>query len=107
MYLYILIIVSVFILINTGIAFYRERKFKFLIVFVIALFMLLFSLFPALSRQLSEHLGLGNNLNTLIFTGFIILFLFIMRLLKTTEDLKRQISKIIEADALRNFKDKE
>jgi|SRR4051812_9060158 hypothetical protein len=104
MYLFILGAISLLIVITTGKAFYSQRKLKFLLVFFIGLCVLLFSIFPKLAHTISTELGLGDNLNTLIFTGFVILFMFIVKLLKTTESLKSQISHIVEADAVRNHK---
>lgn len=103
MYLLILGAIAFLILINTGKAFYSKRKPKFLLAFLIALAIFLLALFPNLAHTVTVKLGIGDNLNTLIFTGFVIMFIFIVKLLKTTENLKSQVSHIVEADAVRNL----
>jgi hypothetical protein len=64
---------------------------------------LVFALFPDLAHRLSEKSGMGENLNTLIFIGFIIIFVFIFMILKSIEQIKRDISEIVKKDALKNI----
>lgn len=104
MYLLFLSVIALYILYTTGTAFLIKRKPKFLLAFIFALGMLILSLFPNLAHTITIKLGIGDNLNTLIFSGFVILFMFIVKLLKTTEQLKNQLSKFIEADAVRSVR---
>jgi hypothetical protein len=62
------------------------------------------SFFPMISRTISHTLGLGENLNTLIFIGFVITFMAIFKLINITEKLERNISEIVRKDALEKIK---
>lgn len=59
-----------------------------------------FALFPDVPHDLSVELGLGVNLNTLIFAGFVAVFLVIARLLSSIERLDRTITELVRHEAL-------
>src|SRR3990167_8753928 len=59
-----------------------------------------FALFPLVPRQITQTLGLGTNLNTLIFAGFVEVFLLIARLTGAVERLDRTITEIVRHEAL-------
>ena len=63
------------------------------------------SLFPDFAYFVSRKLGMGSNLNTLIFFGFVIVFMIIFRILSIVEVLEKQITILTREIALKN-KDK-
>ena len=103
-YQIILAIIAV-IFLGTGITrFLKQEKsqtlFKFLVTVIIWGSIFIFSVVPSASHSLSRALGLGNNLNTLIFIGFVILFVIVFKLLNIIERLERNISEIVRKEAL-------
>ena len=59
-----------------------------------------FALWPSLAREITYALGMGENLNTIIFIAFIVLFTLVFRLLTLIERLESDITSIIRKDAL-------
>lgn len=83
--------------------FRRERSqtiFKLLMTLIIWGAVLVFSLFPMISHSVTKSLGFGDNLNTLIFIGFIVLFMIITKLISVIERIERNISEIVRKEAL-------
>lgn len=83
-----------------------QTIFKFLITLAIWGSILVFSVIPSASHSLSRTLGLGDNLNTLIFIGFVALFVIVFKLLSVIERLERNISEIVRKNALENLNKK-
>lgn len=63
------------------------------------------SLFPDFAYFVSRKLGMGTSLNTLIFFGFVVVFMILFRILAIIEVLENQITILIREIALKN-KDK-
>lgn len=59
--------------------------------------------FPSQVRQMSRQLGFGDNLNTFIFFGFIVVFVILFRLLAIEEKNERLLSEIIRKEALKDI----
>lgn len=104
MYQIFLAIIAVFFLISGLSKFLRGERsqtlFKLLITYCIWGSILVISIFPNASYALSRFLGLGQNLNTLIFIGFVILFIIFFKLLAIIERLEQNISEIVRKEAL-------
>jgi hypothetical protein len=56
---------------------------------------------PELARAATRLLGFGDNLNTLIFVAFIILFFLIYKLTLTIDALEMRLTKMAQKVALR------
>jgi hypothetical protein len=78
----------------------RQTLFKLLSYLAIWGSILTLGLFPDASHGISQLLGFGENLNTLIFLGFAVVFFAIFKLLNAVERLERNISEIVRREAL-------
>jgi hypothetical protein len=78
----------------------RQTLFKLLSYLAIWGSILTLGLFPRASHQISQFLGFGENLNTLIFLGFAVVFFAIFKLLGAVERLERNISEVVRREAL-------
>jgi hypothetical protein len=100
----VLAFVSLLFLINGTVKFFKreERQTLFKLFSNLAIWgaVLTFSLFPHASRSISHFLGLGDNLNTLIFFGFVAVFSALFKLVGSVERLERNVSEIVRREAL-------
>ncbi len=86
----------------------REQKQTFLKVFYTAVIwagILFLSIFPDSLRVFSVKFGLGENLNTIIFIGFVLVFMAIFKLLTSIERLEQTISELVRKNALDDLSD--
>lgn len=99
-----LVAVAALFLINGLVRFFkgeeRQTFFKLFAYLVIWGSILTFGLFPHVSRSISLFLGFGENLNTLIFLGFVVVFVALFKLVNAVERLERNISEIVRREAL-------
>jgi hypothetical protein len=82
---------------------YTQSLIKYISIIVIWGTIALFSLFPPVTHWISIRLGLGENLNALIFIGFIVLFLLFFRMLAIVEHIETTITELIRKEALRDL----
>jgi hypothetical protein len=79
---------------------YRQTFIRFMMSVVLWSAVLVFSLFPDLSHFVSLRLGFGDNLYTLIFIGFVLVFIALFKLLNAVERLEQSITGIVRNEAL-------
>lgn len=60
------------------------------------------ALFPNFSNYLAEFIGLKGNVNAVILTGFILVFLLIFKIIAVVERIEQQISVLTRQEALKN-----
>jgi len=105
---WILILMSVIIIAQNFIAYFKKEVGKSLLKLILTLLIwgviLMISLFPDFAYYISEKLGMGKNLNTLIFFGFVVVFLILFRILSLIEKIEKQITKIIREMAIKEGK---
>lgn len=61
------------------------------------------ALYPPLASQLAAAIGMQGNINAVILTGFLLVFLMIFKLLNAIEYLEQQISEVTRKDALKEI----
>ena len=79
---------------------YHQTLFRFLMGTALWSTVLVFSLFPDVSHFVSVKLGFGENLYTLIFIGFVLVFIALFKLLAAVERLEQSITGIVRNEAL-------
>lgn len=67
--------------------------------------MALIALFPAFTKVIASIIGLEGNINAVILTGFILIFLIIFKMLSSIEKLEQQISDITRKESLKEIRD--
>lgn len=105
-----LALVALFFLASGSVKFIKQVKsqtlFKFFMTIVIWGGVFFFAIFPKTAQKLSSAFGLGDNLNTLIFLGFVVIFIIIFKLISLVEKLERNISEIVRKEALEKIEPK-
>ncbi|NTU46237.1 DUF2304 domain-containing protein [Candidatus Roizmanbacteria bacterium] len=84
----------------------REKTqtiFKVIMTIGIWSVILAISLFPKTALYLSKQLGMGENLNTLIFSGFILVFIILFKMLNILERNERNITELVRKEALKGI----
>jgi hypothetical protein len=83
--------------------FRRERSqtfFKFFTNSIIWLGVMVFALYPKVTHILSVKLGFGDSLNTLIFIGFLFVFMILFKIITMIERVEKNISEIVRDETL-------
>ena len=60
--------------------------------------------YPEIAHIIRRTLGFGDNFNTLIFIGFVILFVLFFKLLSIVEKLENHLTELIRKEALTDLK---
>ncbi len=102
-YQLILSLIALVFIYSNGKNLLKTRNVKFLLPTLIFAGILALSLFPSLAHLMSSTLGLGENLNTLIFTGFVIVYIMMFKVFRSVEEIKRDITQIVQKQALKDF----
>ena len=66
--------------------------------------MSLIAIFPSFTNVLASLVGLKGNINAVILSGFILIFLMIFKLLSAIERLEQNLSEVTRKDALKEIR---
>ena len=105
----IIALVTFIFLFRYIILYFNSSQGKLGIIFTILLCfsILLVALIPSSVRNISQSLGLGTNLNTIIYVGFVSLFIIVIELFLKIDRLMEKIEILTRAQAMEEFKNKE
>lgn len=97
-------LLSAFFIFQSSKKFIKKQKGQTFLKFFIQIFVW-FSvgflvIYPRLALTISQKMGFGENLNTLIFLGFVLIFLILFKIIALIERLEQNISKIVRQEAL-------
>jgi hypothetical protein len=65
--------------------------------------MALVAIFPEFTRLFAKILGIEGNINAVILTGFLLIFLLIFKLLSAIEKLEQNLSELTRKDTLKQL----
>lgn len=85
----------------------RQTIFKLLTNNLVWFAILLFAIFPQITHIISARLGFGESLNTLIFIGFVFVFMILFKIITMIERVERNISEIVRNETLSKLKQDE
>jgi len=67
--------------------------------------MALIAIFPDFTNVLAKAIGMVGNINAVILTGFLLIFLIIFKLLSAIEKLEQGLSEVTRKEALNEIKE--
>jgi hypothetical protein len=67
--------------------------------------MAIIAIFPKATNILADMVGLEGNINAVILSGFLLIFLIIFKLLSAIERLEQKISEVTRKEALKEIKE--
>ena len=107
-YRVLLVLLSAFIIGHRIFRYLRKEKsqsfFKVLSTIIIWLPIGIISYNPEFAYYVSGKLGFGENLNTLIFLAFIIVFAILFKLLGLIENIEKNLTEVVRKEALSSIK---
>ncbi|HPN54840.1 MAG TPA: DUF2304 domain-containing protein [Candidatus Moranbacteria bacterium] len=68
--------------------------------------MALIAVFPEFTRIVAKIIGIEGNINAVILTGFLLIFLMIFKLLSAIEKLEQGLSEVTRKEALKELNKK-
>jgi len=107
LYQLVIVIISVFMILQ-GIRNYMKGKsgqtiYKVMLRIIVWGGMSFIAVFPYFTNTLAGIVGLEGNINAVILTGFILVFLMIFKLLSAIEKLEQNISELTRKESLKEI----
>lgn len=110
-HLYQVIVVAISsVMLTTGIKEFIRREtgqtwMKLLVRLVVWGGMALIAIYPEFTSWMARIIGIIDNMNAVIMTGFLLVFLLIFKLLSAIEKIEQNISELTRKEALRDAQD--
>ncbi|HSX24377.1 MAG TPA: DUF2304 domain-containing protein [Candidatus Andersenbacteria bacterium] len=108
-HLYQLIVsgIAVLMIVQGAIKYFTRGESQSFLKFFVRLFiwggMAIVALFPQITNTLASFVGLEGNINAVILTAFLLVFLMIFKILSVVERIEQNISTLTRNDALSNL----
>ena len=81
-----------------------QTLFKLFVRYVVWGGMIVVTFFPDVTFLIAKTVGIIDNINAVILTGFLLIFLMIFKLLSAIERLEQNISELTRRDSLEEIK---
>ncbi len=111
LYQVIVVAVSVFMIFQGVKNFVQGKSGQTLLKLSVRLFvwggMSLIAIFPSFTNVLAKFVGLQGNINAVILSGFILIFLMMFKLLSAIENLEQGLSEVTRKEALNEIDKKQ
>jgi hypothetical protein len=96
------------VMLYTGIKDFVKREagqtfFKLSVRIIVWGGMALVAVYPDFTRVLAKIIGIEGNINAVILTGFLLIFLLIFKLLSAIEKIEQNISELTRKDTLQHL----
>lgn len=62
------------------------------------------ALFPSFTNVLAQFIGIEGNVNAVVLTGFLLVFLIIFKILSVVERIEQDITRLTRKEALKQLK---
>lgn len=106
-YQIIVVAISVFMIFSGTKNYIRGKSGQTLLKLAVRIFvwggMAVIAIFPQATNILAELVGLKGNINAVILSGFLLIFLMIFKLLSAIERLEQNISELARKDSLKEI----
>jgi len=83
-----------------------QTPFKLLVRYVVWGGMIIVTFFPDITFFIAKSVGIIDNINAVILTGFLLIFLMIFKLLSAIERLEQSLSELTRREALKEIEKK-
>jgi len=107
-YQVIVVAISAFMIFQGSKNFIRGRSGQTILKLAVRIFvwggMSMIAIFPRFTNVIADMVGLKGNINAVILSGFLLIFLMIFKLLSAIERLEQQISEVTRKEALKEIK---
>jgi len=101
-------LISIFMISDGFLKFFRRQASQSVLKLIVRLFvwggMAAVAMFPSLTNKLAQFVGLEGNINAVILTGFLLVFLLIFKILSVIERIEADITTLTRENALKEMK---
>ncbi len=84
----------------------NQTLIKFAIRLIVWGGMAAIAVFPNVSNDVADFIGIEGNINAVILVGFILVFLMVFKLLSAIESLEQQLTALTRQEALKDIPEK-